>query len=87
MRNPGGYGLTTYADGRGPDEEDTFTCVHCNVIVAVSPRTSPTDLGGWCACCAKPICKSCAGKPCMPFEKKIAIMENRARFFRSIGLV
>ena len=85
MRNPGGYGITTYPDKKS-DEEDTFTCCHCNSIVIVVPNASAASMGGWCALCAQPVCKNCAGKECFPFEKKLEQIENRARFFKSIGL-
>jgi hypothetical protein len=84
MRNPGGYALLT-----GPEqfkESDTFTCVHCNGIVFVTPLTNPADLGGWCGCCAKPICKKCTGKPCVPFLKKLDAMESRERMLKNIGV-
>lgn len=76
MRNPGGYAL--WSDKRLPSiERDTFTCVHCNSIVIVTPKMSATDMGGWCAMCAKPVCKRCAGKGCTPFEKRMEAVERK----------
>ncbi len=71
MRRPGGYAHWYHGDG--PDKErDTFTCPHCNGVVFVEPFAAPTDSGGWCGCCAKPICGRCADRgDCVPFEKML----------------
>lgn len=81
MRNAGGYVLVTSPDSRRV-EADTFTCIHCNRVVIVPVKASASDMGGWCALCAKPVCKNCAGKACEPFEIKLKRMEDRSRFAR-----
>lgn len=96
MRNPGGYGVTTYADSGRKDEEDTFTCCHCNALVVLLPqRTAMTEVQSkdplvaeaagvpFCISCMKPICRGCNGKPCVPFMKKIDRAEQRALARRS----
>ena len=80
MRNPGGYLITTYADGR-TTELDSFTCSHCNTVVFVNPRCDPTDLGGRCTCCDKLICKFCVGKSCVPIEEHLRRVELRKEIF------
>lgn len=85
MRNPGGQATWYGAEGK-PLERDTFTCCHCNRVVVVPPKASPSDLGGWCGLCAKPVCPQCAGKECVPFEMKLEQIESRERFFRQVGI-
>jgi hypothetical protein len=82
MFRPGGYGITTGPEGIS--ETDTFTCCHCNTVVDVPPKMSPAEMGGWCVLCMKPVCKGCAGKECVPFEKKLEAAEARDRFRRSV---
>lgn len=82
MLRPGGYGVTFGPDGLA--ETDTFTCCHCNVVVDVTPKMSPSDMGGWCGLCSKAVCKNCVGKECVPFEKKLEAWEKQAAFRRSI---
>lgn len=87
MRNPGGYGITFQPDSDKVQEEDTFTCCHCNCIVIVPPFKSPSDVGGWfCTMCDKPACQGCNGKGCTPFEKKLEAIERRDQLRRSIGV-
>jgi hypothetical protein len=69
MRKPGGYAHWFNGDALPDLERDTFTCKHCNGVVFVEPFQSPTDAGGWCFHCAAPVCKYCAGKDCLAFEK------------------
>lgn len=80
MRRPGGYGVETTVEGR-QNETDTFTCAHCNKVVFVKPKCDPADLGGFCTCCSKHVCKDCAGKGCDPMEKKLERWELRRRLF------
>ena len=85
MRRPGGYAILSGGDG--PTQEwDTFTCFHCQSIVQVKPLADAADSGGRCMVCDKLICKTCLGKGCLPFEKKIEAMEARDRFRRSLGI-
>lgn len=84
MRRPGGYAIWT--DPNKPTiERDSFTCVHCNNIVFVEPRQAPSDAGGWCMQCNKPICQNCAkdGR-CIPFLRKIDQEEAMDRLHRQI---
>lgn len=83
MRNPGGYSVLV-EPGKAAEERDTFTCIHCNTIVEVTPKMSPAEMGGFCRLCMKPVCKNCADKGCTPFEKRLEAMEQRAKFFRSV---
>jgi len=85
MRRPQGYAIWTGPEGP-PVEQDTFTCVHCNTVVFVTPKTPLEDLGGWCGMCSKPVCKHCAGKGCTPFEKRLEEIERRERLLQQIGV-
>jgi hypothetical protein len=75
-----GYFVERHPD-RPPVEEDTFTCGHCNRVVFVPAKCSPTDLGGLCSCCSKLICPSCVGRGCDPMEEKMARWETRRSIF------
>jgi hypothetical protein len=81
----GGYLQTFTPDGLV--EADTFTCQHCNRIVAVKPMCRPEDLGGRCTCCGGLICQSCVGKGCDHIEKKLQRIEARFHALRSYGLI
>lgn len=86
MRNPGG--ISIIMDPCMPiSETDTFTCFHCNSIVAVQPKQRPEDIGGLCKHCMKMICPRCtAAGHCTPFEKELERQEARGRALRSYGL-
>ena len=82
-----------FISDQGPDGEritETFTCCHCNVIVALDPREPPAI----CMPCFKRVCEKChADGRCMPFERKLERFEKRVNeqvsrgvFLRSIGL-
>lgn len=84
MRQPGGYAVIFEADG-SKKEADTFTCAHCQRVVAVKPKAPPSESGGWCGRCAKPICAGCAvGGTCTPFEKQLERIESRGRLLKAI---
>lgn len=85
MRNPGG--LSLIIDPCAPlRETDTFTCAHCNSIVAVQPKQRPEDIGGMCKQCMKLTCPHCtAAGHCTPFEKALERQEARGRALRSYG--
>jgi hypothetical protein len=86
VRNPGGYAKSF--DDRGIGLEcDTFTCFHCNTVVHVNPKCHPDELGGMCRLCMKMICPACVDLPCLPFEKKLEIMEAKDRALRSYGVL
>jgi hypothetical protein len=80
MRNP--HGILEIFGPDGVIERDIFVCAHCQHTTVLHPKQKPTDddVGGWCTCCFNPICNDCekAGG-CMPIEKKLDIMERRAR--------
>lgn len=75
MRNAQGYAVIVEPDGIR--ESDTFTCNHCQHVVHVKAYADPAELGGFCTLCSKHICKYCLGKGCMPWEKKMELMERR----------
>jgi hypothetical protein len=85
MRQPQGYGVTDSPEGRR--EQDTFTCFHCQRIVAVRPLMDAADMGGLCKVCMRLICMECVAKlTCTPWEKAMEQIEARDRFLRSVGL-
>lgn len=89
MRKPQGYGVINDPD-KGVFERDTFTCAHCQKIVAVPPKADAADMGGWCFKCDKMICPGCAefaqrNHNHMNWEEQMAKMEARERFRRSLS--
>lgn len=92
MRNPQGYAtIIDPTASRMTEERDVFRCAHagtpgCLGIVHVKPMTDPVANGGLCLKCDDGkglgrglICKNCAGKPCMPYEKRTDIEEAAER--------
>jgi hypothetical protein len=65
-------------------EFDTFTCAHDNRVVIVKHGASPEECGGFCRLCMKAICPECVGKTCVPFEKRLDLVEKKGISFRSI---
>lgn len=96
MRNPQGY-ATVVGDLRHGDitivesgvrhtesEVDTFTCGHCNCVKHVPPKTDAADIGGLCKQCMQLICPRCASiRHCIPFEKKLEMMERRSALYEA----
>ena len=81
-----GYAVTTL-DGATIEEEDTYTCGHCNAIVPVAPFQTDTDS---CLRCDHHICPKCVAElvrtlKCVPFEARIEKLEASARLRNSIG--
>jgi uncharacterized protein YprB with RNaseH-like and TPR domain len=70
----------------GIREASTFTCVHCNTVVHVKPKTNPDEFGSMCRLCMKMVCRHCANLGCTPFEKKLEMMEKRDIALRSYGV-
>ena len=68
---------------KGVHEADTFSCGHCGTVVFCKPKMMPSEFGGWCTCCNKPICPKCVGKDCDVIEKKLERWERQADFRRS----
>ncbi len=101
MRNPQGYAVFTSPDAArvtldkfqcddisaGTTERDTFTCVHCNKVMHVKPKASMDEFGSMCRNCMKMVCPKCASGPCVPFMKKLELMEKRDQALRSYGMV
>jgi hypothetical protein len=81
MRNAQGYASITSPEG--VREADTFTCYHCNRITHVRAYADPAELGGLCKACMRLICSKCVGKNCIPFEKKLDLMEAKYHARRS----
>lgn len=82
MRNAQGY-ATIFSDA-GVKECDTFRCNHCQKIVHVKPKASPTDLGGHCRQCDELICSGCVAEGfCAPWEQQMREMEERQASRRS----
>lgn len=84
MRNP--HGQISWHGPAATSARDTFTCPHCNGITIVEAKAPVSDSGGWCFQCAAMVCKSCAGKDCVPFERKLEQMEARGAMLRSMGI-
>ena len=93
LRRIGGYAHSWDREtGIIRQERDTFTCSHCNKITHVVPFCHPEDLGGFCRCCDKLICKQCSylmslGKPCVPMLERLTRLErhmDRGGVFRDV---
>jgi len=97
MRNPGGYVTIDAPDKQSQrivlngtvidseKEVDTFSCAHCQLVVAVKPMCDPADMGGLCKSCMGLICSHCYDiGTCTPIMKKIEQDEDRSRFLRSM---
>lgn len=78
MRREGG--VITISGPNGLQHVSTFTCKHCQRIVAVKPFCDPADLGGQCPHGCGLICPACVGKGCDPFEEKLARAEARRSY-------
>ena|SRR5271166_5781252 len=88
MRKARGYLITSDPEITRAHEVDTFTCLHCQKVIDKPPYKQPTDdvlvngrpqlLGGYCHKCDGPICPDCIGKPCVPIEKWLEIVEKRS---------
>lgn len=77
----GGEGIVNF-DGRWRAEVrsecytvDSFTCTHCGRVEHV-PHKPDVNHVGFCRNCMKPICFECSGKPCLPYEKQLAMIER-----------
>lgn len=81
MLRPGGYLLITDPE-RPTVERDTYTCCHCNRIVVVRPGSGTKR--GWCFRCDAAHCGGFRCWTCVPFERRMEAMENRARLWRAM---
>lgn len=87
MLTPKRSGYITLTSHKVTYEADTCTCKHCNKAWIIrSTKKGEGDPGGWCRICSAPICPDCAGKECMPFEKKLKIYESKQKLFKELGL-
>ena len=83
MHKPGGYLICTGLDGR-VEEFDTFSCAHCCKITVLKTRERAEDAGGYCTCCAKPICTRCDDLgTCTPLEEQLKRSERSYHARRS----
>jgi 5-methylcytosine-specific restriction endonuclease McrA len=73
MRRAGGYSIIIDPDAKGVMEQDTFTCSHCNRVRFLAPRQEPEHR---CRQCFGYICELCTGKPCLPLEEQLKMMES-----------
>lgn len=85
MLRPGGYLVGVTRDGR-QGEADTFTCRHCQRVTVVRGGERAEDIGGLCKVCMGLVCRQCAGRACVPFEKSLERAEARGRLLRDIGI-
>lgn len=86
MRNAG---LLEISDPEGPTQRcDTFTCRHCNKVVFVPVKASPTDLGGLCGHCGSLVCPTCVDKgTCTPFEETLFKQFQKYEALKSYGVI
>lgn len=95
MRKAGGYvtisqprtgmvnfdGLRCEEVKEGIFEVDTFTCIHCGAVEHVEAKADVNRVG-FCRNCMKPICQRCSDQPCVPFEKKLEMIERKVDWRR-----
>ena len=90
-RKARGYLITFDPRYANPLEVDTFTCLHCQEVIDKPPYKQPTDdvngrvLGGYCHKCDGPICPACIGKPCVPIEKWLDMIETKLHYDKVLG--
>lgn len=84
-RKPQGYAVITDPD-KGKTEFNTMTCSHCNGLTHLRAGQSPTDIGGFCYTCQKPICAKCVGKGCDEIQRKLDRWEASYHARRSYGI-
>ncbi len=91
--NPGGQFEAVNRDGT-VEQWDSYTCSHCNSPRRVPHKQKPTDTGGFCSMCNKPICKVCdearhasliPSGHCAVFERQLDASENRRSVLKAIG--
>jgi hypothetical protein len=83
---PGGIGTSFNCDvPNGEVEVETSTCAHCQNVTDIPNRRTMMDKVDVCRNCMRLICLSCVGKPCVPWLKKLEIMEARSRMLKDMG--
>lgn len=79
--NISGYAIITDPDALHGvvDEGETVSCCHCQFTWIVKPGSGTRR--GWCYLCQKPVCgKEGCLSGCVPLEKRIELVEAKARF-------
>jgi len=86
MKRQGGYSMIVNAGDTGQTvERDTYTCRHCNRIVAVRPMCDPMELGRRCGACDGLLCRRCSGLDgCTHIEVRLEAIERRAALIKSM---
>ena len=80
-------GFVEVSGPNGTEQYETFTCGHCGAIKKVPHRAKPEDLGGICKVCMSMVCGPCvATGKCDTLEAKLKRQEDRARFFKQVGV-
>jgi len=78
-------GTFIYQDPDKTKEVSSFTCQHCNFVVAVPFGADPANIGGLCKRCMGLICPKCVTLgDCDPIEKKIERWEAQQRFWNNL---
>ena len=88
MSRPRGYAVISDPALARPIERDTVTCNHCNAIVFCHDKQGRALHGVLVHChgCGREICVKCAEQPkCTPLEKRLALIESRARLRSAVG--
>ena len=68
-----------------PKEYDTLMCVHCGKHWYTEPGSGRQR--GWCLMCNGPHCGGENCWTCVPLEKRLEEMGQRAAFAKAAGLV
>ena len=81
LLKPGGYASSF--GPTGTKERDTITCCHCGGVSFIVPGSG--KVRGFCRLCMKPTCGKEKCMDCVPLERMLEEMENRARFRKALG--
>lgn len=80
----GEFTVTDLDTGRIKAEGSTLKCVHCQRTWAVEPGSG--RMRGWCFRCGGPTCGAEGCEVCVPWERKMEIIERRARLRAAAAL-
>ena len=69
-----GYSIITDPGLQRPIEQDYLQCGHCNAHYPVQPGSGKTR--GFCLVCYRATCGKPECNPCVPFERKLEMMER-----------
>lgn len=78
---PSGY-LQVTREGRLIQEADTLSCVHCQRTWTVQRGSGRSR--GWCLRCNGPTCGGAGCQTCAPWERKLELLEQRHRLWRTM---